>query len=190
MNAYPSSFLKRLLDILISILVLPFALVLISLGGLLILTTTAGPVFYSQKRVGKNGSEFTILKLRTLIKGAQGDLAGMTKNDPNIFLIGRHLRRWRIDELPQVFNILGGSMSWVGPRPERPHLVKSFEQNLKEYGRRHEVLPGITGLAQINLPDATPNETKEKLPFDLEYVEKANFLMDLGIIWKTVKAIV
>jgi lipopolysaccharide/colanic/teichoic acid biosynthesis glycosyltransferase len=190
MNAYPSSFLKRLLDILISILVLPFALVLISLGGLLILTTTAGPVFYSQKRVGKNGSEFTILKLRTLIKGAQGDLAGMTKNDPNIFLIGRHLRRWRIDELPQVFNILGGSMSWVGPRPERPHLVKSFEQDFKEYSRRHEVLPGITGLAQINLPDATPNETKEKLPFDLEYVEKANFLMDLGIIWKTVKAIV
>ena len=190
MNAYPSSFLKRLLDILISILVLPFALVLISLGGLLILTTTAGPVFYSQKRVGKNGSEFTILKLRTLIKGAQGDLAGMTKNDPNIFLIGRHLRRWRIDELPQVFHILGGSMSWVGPRPERPHLVKSFEQDFKEYSRRHEVLPGITGLAQINLPDATPNETKEKLPFDLEYVEKANFLMDLGIIWKTVKAIV
>ena len=190
MNAYPSSFLKRLLDILISILVLPFALVLISLGGLLILTTTAGPVFYSQKRVGKNGSEFTILKLRTLIKGAQGDLAGMTKNDPNIFLIGRHLRRWRIDELPQVFNILGGSMSWVGPRPERPHLVKSFEQDFNEYSRRHEVLPGITGLAQLNLPDATPNETKEKLPFDLEYVEKANFLMDLGIIWKTVKAIV
>ena len=190
MNAYPSSFLTFFLDILISILVLPFALVLISLGGLLILTTTAGPVFYSQKRVGKNGSEFTILKLRTLIKGAQGDLAGMTKNDPNIFLIGRHLRRWRIDELPQVFNILGGSMSWVGPRPERPHLVKSFEQDFKEYSRRHEVLPGITGLAQINLPDATPNETKEKLPFDLEYVEKANFLMDLGIIWKTVKAIV
>ena len=190
MNAYPSSFLKMLLDILISILVLPFAWVLISLGGLLILITTAGPVFYSQKRVGKNGSEFTILKLRTLIKGAQGDLAGMTKNDPSIFLIGRHLRRWRIDELPQVFNILGGSMSWVGPRPERPHLVKSFEQDFKEYSRRHEVLPGITGLAQINLPDATPNETKEKLPFDLEYVEKANFLMDLGIIWKTVKAIV
>ena len=190
MNAYPSRFLKMLLYILISILVLPFALVLISLGGLLILITTAGPVFYSQKRVGKNGSEFTILKLRTLIKGAQGDLAGMTKNDPNIFLIGRHLRRWRIDELPQVFNILGGSMSWVGPRPERPHLVKSFEQDFKEYSRRHEVLPGITGLAQINLPDATPNETKEKLPFDLEYVEKANFLMDLGIIWKTVKAIV
>ena len=190
MNAYPSSFLKRLLDILISILVLPFALVLIFLGGILILITTAGPIFYSQKRVGKNGSEFTILKLRTLIKGAEGDLAGMTKNDPNIFWLGRHLRRWRIDELPQVFNILGGSMSWVGPRPERPHLVKSFEKDFTDYGKRHEVLPGITGLAQINLPDATPNETKKKLPFDLEYVEKANFLMDLGIIWKTVKAIV
>jgi lipopolysaccharide/colanic/teichoic acid biosynthesis glycosyltransferase len=190
MNSYPSSFLKRLIDILISILVLPFALVLIFLGGILILITTAGPIFYSQKRVGKNGSEFTILKLRTLIKGAEGDLAGMTKNDPNIFWIGRHLRRWRIDELPQVFNILGGSMSWVGPRPERPHLVKSFEKDFTDYGKRHEVLPGITGLAQINLPDATPNETKKKLPFDLEYVEKANFWMDLGIIWKTVKAIV
>ena len=85
MNAYPSSFLKRLLDILISILVLPIALVLIFFGGVLILITTAGPVFYSQKRVGKNGSEFTILTLRTLIKWAEGDLAGMTKNDPNIF---------------------------------------------------------------------------------------------------------
>ncbi len=190
MNTYPSSFLKRLLDILISILVLPFALVLIFIGGALILITTAGPIFYSQKRVGKNGSEFTILKLRTLIKGAEGDLAGMTKNDPNIFRVGKHLRRWRIDELPQVFNILGGSMSWVGPRPERPHLVKYFEKDFTNYGKRHKVLPGITGLAQINLPDATPNETKEKLPFDLEYVEKANFLMDLGIIWKTVKAIV
>ena len=190
MNAYPSSFLKRLLDILISILTLPFALVLIFIGGVLILITTAGPIFYSQKRVGKNGSEFTILKLRTLIKGAEGDLAGMTKNDPNIFWIGRHLRRWRIDELPQVFNILGGSMSWVGPRPERPHLVKSFEKDFKEYSRRHEVLPGITGLAQINLPDATPNETSKKLPFDIEYVDKSNFWMDLSIIWKTVKAIV
>ena len=81
-------------------------------------------------------------------------------------------------------------MGWVGPRPERPHLVKSFEKDFTDYGTRHEVLPGITGLAQINLPDATPNETSKKLPFDIEYVEKANFWMDLGIIWKTVKAIV
>ncbi len=190
MNTYPSSISKRLLDILISILVLPFALVFIFLGGVLILMTTAGPIFYSQKRVGKNGAEFTILKLRTLIKGAEGDLAGMTKNDPNIFWMGRYLRRWRIDELPQLFNILGGTMSWVGPRPERPHLVESFEKDFKEYSRRHKVLPGITGLAQINLPDATPNETPKKLPFDLEYVENANFWMDLSIIWKTVKAIV
>jgi lipopolysaccharide/colanic/teichoic acid biosynthesis glycosyltransferase len=189
MNSYLSSSLKRSLDVFISVLVLPFALVLMIIGGILITLTTGGGVFYSQNRIGKNGKEFKILKLRTLVKNASGDLAGMTKNDPQIFWIGRHLRRWRIDELPQIFNILLGDMSWVGPRPERPHLVANFYKLHKDYEIRHKALPGITGLAQINLPDATPNDTEKKLPFDIEYVGKASFSMDLKIMWKTIQAI-
>ena len=174
---------------LISIMVLPFAMVLICFGGILILITTGGNILYSQNRIGKGGVEFKIFKLRTLVKDASGDLAGMTKNDPQIFWIGRYLRRWRIDELPQIFNIISGDMSWVGPRPERPHLVKSFGTLHKDYQIRHQALPGITGLAQINLPDATPNDTAKKLPFDIEYVGKANFFMDLKILLKTIQAI-
>ena len=189
MNTYLSSSSKRSLDVFISVLVLPFALVLMFIGGILIILTTGGGVFYSQDRIGKNGKSFKILKLRTLVKNASGDLAGMTKNDPQIFWIGHHLRRWRIDELPQIFNILLGDMSWVGPRPERPHLVANFGKLYKDYEIRHKALPGITGLAQINLPDATPNDTEKKLPFDIEYVGKASFSMDLKIMWKTIQAI-
>ena len=189
MNSYLSSSLKRSLDVFISVLVLPFALALVILGGIVILVTTGGSVFYSQDRIGKNGKEFKILKLRTLVKNASGDLAGMTKNDPQIFWVGRYLRRWRIDELPQIFNILKGDMSWVGPRPERPHLVANFGSLYKDYEIRHKALPGITGMAQINLPDATPNDTEKKLPFDIEYVGKASFSMDLKIMWKTIQAI-
>jgi len=189
MNSYLTSNLKRSLDLFISILALPIAIVLIALGALMILITTGGAVFYSQNRVGIDGVEFKIFKLRTLLKNATGDLAGMTKNDPQIFFVGRYLRRWRIDELPQVFNILTGDMSWVGPRPERPHLVAKFSTEFDNYQSRHQALPGITGLAQINLPDATPNDTVKKLPYDIEYVSKADLLLDLRILWKTIRAI-
>ena len=189
MNSYSNSAFKRLGDISFSLVVLPFALFLVILGAIAILATQGSKAFYKQKRVGRDGKEFIMFKLRTLKLNAEGDLSGMRKNDPDIIWVGRFLRVWRIDELPQIYNILKGDMSWVGPRPERPHIVANCIQEIPNYANRHLVLPGITGWAQIHHPDATPNENLLKLPYDLEYVEKAGFKFDALIIWKTLLAI-
>ncbi len=189
MNPYPNSAQKRLLDIVISLLALPFAAVAIAVGALAIFLTTGSRVFYTQRRVGKNGAEFTLLKLRTLKTTANDDLSGMRPNDPDILWIGRFLRIWRIDELPQIWNIFTGDMSWVGPRPERPHIVQRCEQEIPNYALRHSVVPGITGWAQIHHPDATPNDNAKKLAYDLEYIEMASLSKDVLIRWKTLVAI-
>ena len=185
MNAYHRSAQKRIFDLTFSIVVLPFALVAAVLGSILILVTTGGSFLYCQKRVGRDGKEFTIYKLRTLKRKANDDLSGMRPNDPDLIGVGRFLRIWRIDELPQLLNIIKGDMSWVGPRPERPHIVERCANEIPNYHKRHGVLPGITGLAQVNNPDATPNDNAEKLSFDLEYIDKASLWMDLKILWKT-----
>lgn len=189
MNTYPKSSLKRLLDWVLSVAVAPFALVFVFLGCAAVYLTDGGPVIYKQLRVGLGGKPFTMYKLRTLKLNAKDDLSGMRKNDPDIIWVGWVLRAWRIDELPQIFNILKGDMSWVGPRPERPHIVAKCIEEIPDYGKRHVVLPGITGWAQIHHPDATPNDNLHKLPYDLEYVEKAGFKFDALILWKTLVAI-
>ena len=189
MNAYHRSALKRLFDLAVSVVVLPFAFPAVVLGSILVLVTTGGPFIYRQRRIGFKGKEFTIYKLRTLKQSAKDDLRGMRPNDPDLIRVGQFLRIWRIDELPQILNILKGEMSWVGPRPERPHIVARCLESIPDYSLRHEVLPGITGLAQIKNPNATPNENSEKLDFDLEYCANASIGMDLKILWKTVVAI-
>lgn len=189
MNSYPNSAIKRLADVMFSLVVLPFVLFLVILGSIAILLTQGSKVFYTQKRIGRDGKEFRLYKLRTLKLNANDDLSGMRKNDPDIIWVGWFLRSWRIDELPQILNILKGDMSWVGPRPERPHIVAKCIQEIPNYANRHQVLPGITGWAQIHHPDATPNDNLLKLPYDLEYVEKAGFTFDAVIVWKTLVAI-
>ena len=189
MNTYPKSTIKRVLDLVLSVALAPFAMVLVFLGCIAVFITDGGPVIYKQLRVGLGGKPFTIYKLRTLKINAKDDLSGMRKNDPDIIWVGWVLRAWRIDELPQIYNILRGEMSWVGPRPERPHIVANCLQEIPNYGNRHLVLPGITGWAQIHHPDATPNDNLLKLRYDLEYVEKAGFKFDALIIWKTLVAI-
>ena len=189
MNSYSNSALKRLGDISFSLVVLPFALFLVVLGAIAILATQGSKVLFTQKRVGRDGKEFVIYKLRTLKLNAKDDLSGMRKNDPDIIWVGWVLRAWRIDELPQIYNILRGEMSWVGPRPERPHIVDQCILNISNYSMRHEVLPGITGLAQIKNPSATPSENSEKLQYDLEYLRRASLGLDLKIVWKTLVAI-
>jgi lipopolysaccharide/colanic/teichoic acid biosynthesis glycosyltransferase len=189
MIAYSQSALKRLFDLAVSFAVLPIALPAMVFGAILVVLTTGGTFIYRQRRVGRNNREFTIYKLRTLKKEASNDLSGMRPNDPDLIPVGQFLRIWRIDELPQILNILIGDMSWVGPRPERPHIVARCVVDIPNYTRRHDVLPGITGLAQIHNPDATPNDNAEKLAFDLEYIEKANFWLDLKILWKTLVTI-
>ena len=189
MHAYPNSAQKRLLDIIVSLLALPFAVIAIALGALAILLTDGSRVFYTQKRVGKNGVPFTLFKLRTLRISANDDLSGMRPNDPDVIFVGRFLRIWRIDELPQIWNILKGDMSWVGPRPERPHIVERCALEIPNYNLRHSVAPGITGWAQIHNPDATPNDNAIKLGYDLEYIQMAGLKKDVLILWKTLVAI-
>ena len=186
MNSYPNSALKRLADISFSLVVLPFALFLVVLGSIAILATQGSKVLFTQKRVGKDGKEFKLYKLRTLKLNANNDLSGMRKNDPDIIWVGWFLRAWRIDELPQIYNILRGDMSWVGPRPERPHIVAKCIEEIPNYGKRHQVLPGITGWAQVHAPNATPEENGDKLVYDLEYVHQASLSKDLKILFTTV----
>jgi lipopolysaccharide/colanic/teichoic acid biosynthesis glycosyltransferase len=177
------------MDVLICLGLLPAIGVLTTLGALLLAIPTKGRVIFTQKRLGLSGKEFSIYKLRTLKPGANHDTAGMSRNSDDFVPFGRWIRRWRIDELPQVLNILAGEMSWIGPRPERPHIAAECVQKDVRFADRLQVRPGITGWAQVHLPNATPVENLEKLPYDLEYVQRANFALDLQIIGKTLTAI-
>lgn len=130
-----------------------------------------GKVFYSQVRIGKNGKNFKIYKFRSMIENAEAGTGAVfaQKHDCRVTELGRFLRASHLDELPQLFNVLAGDMSFIGPRPERPEFVEIFEQEISEYNRRSRVKPGITGLAQICLPyDALAHE---KLEYDLYYIE-------------------
>ena len=113
-----------------------------------------------------------------------------SENDPRITKVGKFLRKWRLDEFPQVFNILAGSMSWIGPRPERPHIFSHQVESHPELAERLAAKPGITGWAQIHLPNATPLENLQKLPYDQEYVQRANLGMDVLILLKTLGAVI
>lgn len=161
-----------------------FALfLLILLAPVMVLVAVAikwsmgGGVFYRQKRVGKDGKPFYITKFRSMIENAEACTGPTlcTKNDPRVTFFGRFLRSSHLDELPQLFNVLNGEMSFVGPRPERPEFVKIFEKEVYQYVRRREVKPGITGLAQICLPyDAT---AREKLEYDLYYIDNRHSVL-------------
>lgn len=181
----------RFLDILLSVLgvaLFLFFIPLILFGNVL---ANRGGLFYTQTRVGKNGKLFQIYKLRSMIKNAESNGAVWAqKNDTRITRFGKFLRRTRLDELPQFFNILKGDMSLIGPRPERPEFVKDLEEKIPFYAIRHVVRPGLTGWAQVNYPYANTIEEQEtKLRYDLFYIKERSSFLDFKILIKTITTV-
>ncbi len=180
--------LKRAVDIVVSfiglILLSPFFLII----ALLIKLTSKGPIFYLQERMGLDGRQFTMIKFRTMICDAEKDTGPVMcrPDDPRITRIGRFLRKYSIDELPQLINVLKGEMSLVGPRPERPSFVREFVDRIPKYMLRHKVKSGITGWAQVHgLRQDTSIE--KRLEYDLYYIKNWSLGLDLKIIWMTLK---
>jgi lipopolysaccharide/colanic/teichoic acid biosynthesis glycosyltransferase len=155
--------------------------------------TSRGPVFYHQARVGRHGRLFTVHKFRSMRADAEA-LTGAVwarRNDHRITVVGRFLRRSRFDELPQLWNILKGEMSLVGPRPERPEFVQELSRSIPFYGERHAVRPGLTGWAQVRYTyGASVEDAMEKLQYDLFYIKNMSLARDLFIIFDTVKTVV
>ncbi len=143
-------------------------------------------MIFRHYRMGLGGKKFYLYKIRSLKKHHNNPRAGMLKGDGTVIPgIGEFLRQFRLDELPQIVNILRGDMSWVGPRPEQVDFVTHCKEENPLYDARHAVKPGITGLAQINNPDATMDDYQEKLVHDLEYIQTANLWLDVQILWKS-----
>jgi lipopolysaccharide/colanic/teichoic acid biosynthesis glycosyltransferase len=164
------------------------ALPLILLFAALVRLTSRGPAFYSQTRLGKNGVPFRLFKIRTMYHDCEkkGGAQWSRPGDPRITPFGHLLRRTHLDELPQLWNVLRGEMSLVGPRPERPEFVPVLEQAIPLYGDRLLFKPGVTGLAQVQLPaDTDMNSVRRKLAYDLYYLAQVNFWLDLRLIFCT-----
>ncbi len=185
-------FFHRIFDILMAIFGIAFFLVLAPLILIGNLFGNRGKLFYTQSRIGKNGRAFKIIKLRTMVKNAEKDGAvWATKNDHRVTKFGKFLRKTRIDEIPQFFNILFGTMSVIGPRPERPVFVRELSQVIPFYETRHVVKPGLTGWAQVMGSYGSSNEhALEKLQYDLYYIKHRSLFLDLRIILKTISTVI
>lgn len=185
--------IKRLMDILVSIAVLILGAPVFLVIAIIIKLTSKGPVIYAQERVGRNGKTFTMFKFRTMKQDAEAESGPMwaTENDPRVTKVGYWLRKLRLDEMPQLLNVLSGSMSLVGPRPERPHFVDQFKVQIPLYTRRLRVRPGITGWAQVKWKyDESLADVKEKTKYDLYYVENISLMMDMKILINTILTMV
>jgi exopolysaccharide biosynthesis polyprenyl glycosylphosphotransferase len=178
--------IKRLIDIVGAIVGLLLSAPLIAIFGTLVYLESPGPIFYRQRRVGRNGKTFDIVKIRSMRLDAEqaGKVGWSTKNDPRRLRIGSFMRKWNIDEVPQFWNVLKGEMSMVGPRPERPELVRNFKHEIPHYNARHTVKPGITGWAQVN-GFRGDTDLVERIRHDLYYVEHWNLLFDLQTMFLT-----
>ena len=183
----PYGHLKRLMDVVISAMALILSLPILILAAVAIRLDSRGPVLFVQNRIGQRGNTFRILKLRTMANGSESEGKTTVKNDARLTRIGKWLRQIRIDEIPQLWNVLKGDMSIVGPRPEWTVCVENYENQIHCYHLRHLVKPGITGWAQVNYPYGEGIEdARKKLAFDLFYISNASLIMDFCIILKTV----
>ena len=183
---------KRGFDIVVCLSLLLLTLPLMLLIALLIRLDSAGPVLYRQQRTGLHGKPFTLLKFRSMTPDAEkaGNPRWTSQPDPRITRIGALIRPMRIDELPQLLNVLRGEMSMVGPRPERPHFVEQLARIIPFYRERSYVKPGLTGWAQVNYPyGASVNDARQKLSYDLYYAKRGSLLFDILILIATVRVI-
>ncbi|MHB8843489.1 MAG: sugar transferase [Nitrospirota bacterium] len=158
---------------------------------LLIKLDSAGPVFYSQVRVGRGEETFRVWKLRTMVRDADmNNVHWTTDNDSRITRFGKILRKLHVDEVPQLYNVLRGEMSLIGPRPEAVSLVEMYEREIPYYINRHMVSPGLTGWAQINYPYGNSVEdTREKLKYDFYYIKNRSIVLDIVIFLRTIKTV-
>ncbi|HQH74799.1 MAG TPA: exopolysaccharide biosynthesis polyprenyl glycosylphosphotransferase, partial [bacterium] len=176
---------KRIFDLVFGLLFLLLLWPVFGLIALVIKLSSPGPVLYRQERVGRDGKWFTIYKFRTMYVNAETETGPVLSwdKDPRVTPVGRFLRHWRLDETPQLFNVLAGEMSLVGPRPERPEFVEIYKREIQAYRLREAVRPGMTGLAQIHGFYNSPVE--HKLRYDLAYINSMSLLLDLKILFNT-----
>ena len=185
---------KRLFDLLFTLLLLVITAPLLCVAMLALWVSSRGrePVLYRQTRVGLNGRTFSLLKLRTMVTDAESEGIAMTlHDDPRVTRLGRLLRLSRIDELPQLINVLRGEMSLIGPRPERPEFVGYFNREIEGYGLRHRVKPGLTGLAQVSFGYGEGLEgAVVKLYYDLSYIKRVSLVRDFSILMQTLPVVI
>ncbi|MEM7310553.1 MAG: TIGR03013 family XrtA/PEP-CTERM system glycosyltransferase [Planctomycetota bacterium] len=184
---------KRMLDLALALLVFAVTWPFMILTAIAIRLDSPGPVLYRQERSGLNGEPFTLNKFRSMRQDAESGTGPVwaSEGDPRITKVGRFIRKTRLDELPQLFNVLGGSMSMIGPRPERPNFVADLSSKIPYFEQRHIVKPGLTGWAQINYPYGnTVEDASQKLQYDLFYIKYQSLLFDLSILFHTIKTVV
>lgn len=183
--------LRSLVHRAVALIGLILSLPLGALTAILIKLDSRGPVLYKQERVGKNGRPFTLTKFRSMKVDAEADgPVWASKSDDRTTRVGRIIRKVRIDEIPQFWNIIRGEMSFVGPRPERPHFVAQLAQKIPYYDQRHLIAPGLTGWAQIKYPyGASIEDARQKLQYDLFYIKNHSLILDAIIVFETVKII-
>jgi lipopolysaccharide/colanic/teichoic acid biosynthesis glycosyltransferase len=182
---------KRFLDLSAIALVLPMAIGIAIVTAIVIKLESSGPVFFWQKRVGMNGKVFNMLKFRSMTSDSEKNGSQFAQsNDMRVTRTGKFIRKFRVDEIPQLWNVLRGEMSIIGPRPEQESFVEEFNKNIPNYSLRHLVLPGITGLAQTEQGYVADAEaTITKLEYDLYYIKNMSLLTDAQITLKTIYTI-
>ncbi|MGB0833775.1 MAG: sugar transferase [Psychrobium sp.] len=187
-----TKFYKRVIDVSSSVVILIMTLPISLLTMLLIKLESQGPVFFKQKRTGLYNREFDVIKFRSMAVDAEKNGAQWaTKNDARVTRVGAFIRKTRIDELPQLLNVLKGEMSIVGPRPEREVFISSLEKEIPYYRFRHAVKPGVTGLAQVSYPyGASVEDAVWKHKFDIHYIKHHSNWLDLKILFKTIKVVI
>ena len=179
---------KRLLDIICGLIVAAIFVVVFPFVAIAIKLDSPGSIFYKQERVGLGGAKFTIYKLRSMVHNAErnGQAQWAVKGDARITKVGNFIRKTRLDELPQVINVLKGEMSMVGPRPERQQFIEKLAQQIPSYNNRLEVKPGLTGWAQVNYGyGSTVEDARIKLKYDLYYCQHQSLLLDFQILLRT-----